>query len=118
MYVIVWFSRSAEERLQRLQAQLKQLEEGSDPEYLKKVRDLKVMMDQRVFVAKVFRDYEKDMANEEFKREKSAAVQQFEAKGMELKECLLNDLHDKRKAYDQYRHNIDLSSSGEQDGFR
>ena len=81
-------------------------------EYLKKAKELKTMMEQRVFVARVFRDYEMDMANEEFRREKDVAVQQFEAKGMELKECLLNDLHDKRKAYDQFRHNIDLSTSG------
>lgn len=92
--------------------QLKQLEEKTDTEYLKKVKDLKTAMEKRMFVAKVFREYEIEMANEEYKREKAAAMQQFEAKGLELKECLLNDLHDKRKAYDQFKHSLDLSTGG------
>lgn len=79
---------------------------------MKKVHDLKVMLEKRRFVAKVFREYELEAANEEYKREKTVAMEQFEAKGMELKECLLNDLHDKRKAYDQYRHSIDLAYGG------
>lgn len=63
-------------------------------------------------MAEVFKQYELEAVQEEYEREKMLAMQQFEAKEMELKECLLNDLQDKKKAYDHYRHNIDLSSGG------
>ena len=70
------------------------------------------MYEKRLFVAEVYKQYELEAANEEYEREKSLAMQQFEAKGLELKECLLNDLQDKKKAYDNYRHNLDLASGG------
>lgn len=88
------------------------MEDGTDPEYLKRVNELKELWKKREFVAEVFKQYELAAAREECEKEKSLATQQFEAKGLELKECLLNDLQDKRKAYDQCRHNMDLSSGG------
>ncbi len=74
------------------------------------MKEFRQMYETRLLIAEVFKHYELEAANEEYEREKSLAEQQFEAKGLELKECLLNDLQDKRKAYDQYRHNMDLSS--------
>lgn len=76
------------------------------------MKELRELYERRVFVAEVFKQYELDEADEEFEREKTLAVQQFEAKGLELKECLLNDLQDKKKAYDSYRHSMDLASGG------
>ena len=100
------------DKVAHLRTQIKQLEDGSDPEYLRRVKELRELCERRVFVAEVFKQYELDETNEEFEREKTLAVQQFEAKGMELKECLLNDLQDKKKAYDSYRHSMDLASGG------
>lgn len=70
------------------------------------------MYEKRVFIAEVYKQYELEAAHEDYEREKALAMQQYEAKELELKECLLNDLQDKRKAYDNYRHNLDLSSAG------
>lgn len=96
----------------QLHTQTKLLEDETDPEYLRRVREMREMYEKRLFVAEVFRQYELEAANEEYERENALALQQFEAKGLELKECLLNDLQDKKKAYDNYRHNTDLSSGG------
>ena len=71
---------------------------------------MKEMYEKRLFVAEVFKQYELDAAKEDYDKEKALATQQFELKGMELKECLLNDLQDKKRAYDNYRHSMDLSS--------
>lgn len=86
------------------------MEDGTDPEYLRRVKQLREVYEKRLFVAEVFKQYELAAATEEYEREKAQAIQQFEAKGLELKECLLNDLQDKKKAYDNYRHNLDLAS--------
>lgn len=100
------------EKVIHLRAQIKQLEDGTDAEYLQRVKEIREMYEKRLFVAEVFKHYELEAANEEYDREKALALQQFEAKGLELKECLLNDLQDKKKAYDSYRHNLDLASGG------
>ena len=72
--------------------------------------ELETIRDNRVFVADVFRQYEVAAVEQEFEREKAIAVQQLEAKRHELKECILQDLQDKRKAYDSYRHGVEVSS--------
>ncbi len=100
------------EKVMQLRLRIKHLEGGSDPEYLRRVKELRDMYERRVFVAEVFKQYELDEANEEYEREKTLAVQKFEVKGLELKECLLNDLQDKKRAYDSYRHSMDLASGG------
>lgn len=95
-----------------LHLQIKQLEDGTDPEYLRRVKEIRDLYEKRLFAAEVFKQYELDEASEEYEREKTLAVHQYETKGLELKECLLNDLQDKKKAYDNYRHNLDLASGG------
>ena len=103
---------SIEDKIQHFHYQIKQLEDGTHSEYLKKVREIRDYYENRLLVAEVFKQYELEVADEEYEREKALAKQQFEAKGLELKECLLNDLQDKKKAYDHYRHNMDLASGG------
>ena len=101
---------SFKEKIAHLRLQIKHLEDGTDPEYLHRVKQMREVYEKRCFVAEVFKQYELEAATEEYDREKAQAIQQFEAKGLELKECLLNDLQDKKKAYDNYRHNLDLAS--------
>ncbi len=96
----------------QLHSQIKMLEDGTDQEYTHRAKELREMYEKRLFVAEVFKQYELEAAKEDYEREKALAIQQFEAKGLELKECLLNDLQDKKRAYDNYRHNMDLSSAG------
>ena len=87
-----------------LRSQLELLRNGSDPDYQLAVRELETVRDNRLFVADVFRQYELAAVEQEFEREKGLAVQQLEAKQQDLKECILQDLQDKRRAYDSYRH--------------
>ena len=103
--------RSVDEKLLLLRGQLKKLKEGIDPDYLSLVEEADRVREKRVFVAQVFREYELAAAQEERDKERESAFQQFESKKMELKECLLHDLQDKKKAYDNYRHNVDLGSA-------
>ena len=102
--------RSLEDKLHSLHSQLDHLRDGSDPDYQQAVRELEAVRDNRLFVADVFRQYELATVEQEFEREKAIAVQQLEAKQQDLKECLLQDLQDKRKAYDSYRHGVEVSS--------
>ena len=104
------FIRSLEDKLCSLRSQLEKLRDGSDPDYQQAVRELETARDNRLFVADVFRQYELAAVEQEFEREKAIAIQQLEAKQQDLKECLLQDLQDKRKAYDSYRHGVEVSS--------
>lgn len=99
-----------EEKLLSLRSQLEHVRNGTDAEFLQAVSELETIRDNRVFVADVFRQYEVAAVEQEFEREKAIAVQQLEAKRHELKECILQDLQDKRKAYDSYRHGVEVSS--------
>ena len=106
----ILFPRSLEDKLSSLRSQLEKLRDGSDPDYQQAVRELETVRDNRLFVADVFRQYELATVEQEFEREKAIAVQQLEAKQQDLKDCLLQDLQDKRKAYDSYRHGVEVSS--------
>lgn len=102
---------SLQEKLSLLCAQLRAVEEGTDSEYLSRIQELKRQRDHRLFVAETFRDYELAMARDEFAHEKESAMLQYEAKKTELKECLLHDLQDKKRAYDNYRNTVELGTS-------
>ena len=70
------------------------------------------MRDKRLFVAEAFCQYELDCAEEEYERERALAVQELEGKKVELKECLMHDLQEKKRAYETYRHSMELGSGG------
>ncbi len=106
--------RSLQEKLSMLRSQLAAIEASTDPEYLSRVAGLEAQRDHRLFVAETFRDYELCVAREQYQREKSFASQQYESKKCELKECLLHDLHDKKRAYDNYRTTVELGAAGKQ----
>ena len=99
-----------EEKLSLLRGQLEQLRKDTDPEYQVAVRQLQSIRENRLFVASVFRQYELSVVQQEFEREKAIAIQQLGMKQQDLKECILQDLQDKRKAYDTYRHGMEVSS--------
>ncbi len=104
--------RSLQEKLSMLRTQLAAIEASTDPEYMCRVAGLETQRDHRLFVAETFRDYELCVASEEYTREKSFASQQYESKKAELKDCLLHDLHDKKRAYDNYRSTVELGAAG------
>ena len=70
------------------------------------------MRDKRLFVAEAFRQYELECAEDEYERERALALRELEEKKAELKECLLHELHEKKKAYETYRHSMELGSGG------
>ncbi|KAL5477171.1 hypothetical protein EMCRGX_G023924 [Ephydatia muelleri] len=101
---------SWEERLSALRLHLKQLEDGSDMEYVRIIKELEEIREERLFVAEVFRDFELQNAIEEHEREKAMTLDELEAKKLELKECLINDMQEKKKAYETFRLTGDLAS--------
>lgn len=104
--------RSLQDKLSVLRCQLGAIQAGSDEEYLSRVTTLTKARDYRLFVAESFQEYELCVAREEYQREKQAALRQFEAKRAELKDCLLHDLQEKKRAYDNYRHTVELGAAG------
>lgn len=102
-----------QEKLALLQSQLCAIEDGTDPEYLTRIREVDKMREHRLFVAETFRDYELAVTTADYNREKETALEQYEAKKLELKDYLLHDLQDKRRAYDNYRNTVELSNPGD-----
>ena len=70
------------------------------------------MRDKRLFVAEAFRQYELECAVDEYERERALALRELEEKKAELKEYLLHELQEKKKAYETYRHSMELGSGG------
>ncbi len=104
--------RCLQDKLSVLRCQLGAIQNGCDDEYLSRVETLTKERNHRLFVAETFRDYELCIAREELEREKLAALNQFDSKRVELKDCLLHDLQEKRRAYDNYRHTVELGAAG------
>lgn len=104
-------SGTFEDKLAALKEQLKRLDDGTDTEYLRRVQEVEEMRDKRLFIADAFRQYELQWAQDEYEREKAVAQQEFESKKLELKECLLHELQEKKRAYETYRHSLELSST-------
>jgi Sin3 histone deacetylase corepressor complex component SDS3 len=101
---------SYKEKIGALKEQLNQIREGTDPEYLKKLNELVDLRDKRLFIAETFRDYELSMAKEEYEREKSQAITECETKRAELKDNLLLDLHEKKKAFENLRSTMEITT--------
>ncbi|CAG2163655.1 unnamed protein product, partial [Oppiella nova] len=79
------------DKLATLKDQLIQLEAGLHPEYVRKIRRLEQLYEERVLLDEVFLAFENERIEREYISEKRSAVREFEERKVELKESLLSE---------------------------
>ncbi|XP_022337531.1 sin3 histone deacetylase corepressor complex component SDS3-like isoform X4 [Crassostrea virginica] len=98
-----------QDKLAHLKKQLQQLEEGTLPEYIKKRKKIDQQYKERIRVNEIWREFELDVVEREYIKEKKASVKDFEEKKIELKENLIVELEEKKKNIENERHSMDLT---------
>uniref|UniRef100_A0A8W8K7B3 Sin3 histone deacetylase corepressor complex component SDS3 n=1 Tax=Magallana gigas TaxID=29159 RepID=A0A8W8K7B3_MAGGI len=67
-----------QDKLAHLKKQLQQLEEGTLPEYIKKRKKIDQQYKERIRVNEIWREFELDVVEREYIKEKKASVKDFE----------------------------------------
>uniref|UniRef100_K1QTM4 Sin3 histone deacetylase corepressor complex component SDS3 n=1 Tax=Magallana gigas TaxID=29159 RepID=K1QTM4_MAGGI len=98
-----------QDKLAHLKKQLQQLEEGTLPEYIKKRKKIDQQYKERIRVNEIWREFELDVVEREYIKEKKASVKDFEEKKIELKKNLIEELEDKKKNIESERNSMDLT---------
>lgn len=97
-------------KLENLKKQLVDLKNEVHPEYLKRVKKLEAEFKERLRLNELYRDYLVQCVEKDYILEKNAAVKEFEEKKTDLRDNLLTDYEDKRKAIDQEHNSMELNS--------
>lgn len=97
------------DKLATLKKQLAQLKEETHPEYLKRLRKIEQLYQERLFMNEVFQCHETERVEREYVQEKKAAVREFEEKKIDLRESLIMELEEKRRMVESERSTIELT---------
>ncbi|XP_048757363.1 sin3 histone deacetylase corepressor complex component SDS3-like isoform X1 [Ostrea edulis] len=98
-----------QDKLAHLKKQLTQLEEGTLPEYIKKRKKIDQQYKERIRINEIWREFELDVVEREYIKEKKASVKDFEEKKIELKENLIVELEEKKRNIENERNSMDLT---------
>ncbi|XP_014467830.1 PREDICTED: sin3 histone deacetylase corepressor complex component SDS3 isoform X1 [Dinoponera quadriceps] len=98
-----------QDKLASLKKQLQQLNDGTHPEYNRKLKRLEAQYRERLSLNIIYRDYLTECVERDYIVEKKAAVKEFEEKKIDLKENLLTDMEEKRKMIESDRHTMELT---------
>ncbi|XP_002735995.1 sin3 histone deacetylase corepressor complex component SDS3-like [Saccoglossus kowalevskii] len=93
-----------QEKLAQLKKQLQNLQDGSHSELNKKLKKLEQNYKDRIRVAEASKMYELEFVEREYIKEKKACIKEFEAKKIELKENLIAELEEKKRAIEILPH--------------
>lgn len=97
------------DKLATLKKQLSQLKEDSHPDYLKRLKRIEQVYQERLFMNEVFQTHEVERVEQEYIHEKKAAVREFEEKKIDLRESLIMELEEKRRMVEAERSTIELT---------
>lgn len=98
-----------QDKLAFLKKQLKQLEDGTLPEFLKRNKKIDQQYRERLKLMEVFKEYELEVIEREYKKEKKLSAKDFEEKKIDLKENLIADLEDKKRSIETERSQLELT---------
>ncbi|XP_077995282.1 sin3 histone deacetylase corepressor complex component SDS3-like [Glandiceps talaboti] len=98
-----------QEKVTQLKKQLQQLQDGTHPELNKKLRKIEQQYKDRVRICDAARMFELEFVEREYIKEKKASVKEFEEKKIDLKENLIAELEEKRRAIEGERHTMELT---------
>ncbi|KAF8785939.1 Sin3 histone deacetylase corepressor complex like protein [Argiope bruennichi] len=99
-----------QDKLANLKKQLKQLEEGVHPDYLKRLKKLEQNYQTRQLLNQVFERVEIERVERDHILEKEAAHKEYEEKKVELRETLISDLEEKKRMIEAERSSMELTS--------
>ena len=97
------------DKLEHLKNQLKQLNDNTLPEYLKRLRRIEATYRERMRISSVIKDLEEDMVEQDFINEKRSAVRECEEQKVFLRDQLISELEDKQRMIEAERHNMELT---------
>ncbi|CAG2201956.1 SAP45 [Mytilus edulis] len=100
-----------QDKLAHLKKQLQQLQDGTLPEYIKKRRKIEQQYKERIRINEIWRDFELEVVEREYIKEKKATAKDFEEKKIDLKESLILEYEDKSKLIESERNSLDLTGS-------
>lgn len=100
-----------QDKLAHLKKQLQQLQDGTLPEYIKKRRKIEQQYKERIRINEIWRDFELEVVEREYIKEKKATAKDFEEKKIELKESLIAEYEDKAKTIEMERHSLELTGN-------
>lgn len=86
--------------LKQFQTQLEQLQDGTHPDFKKAMEELNSHYKERLDRIACYQESETNRIENDFKKEESSAIQEYEERRIELKESLLADLEEKRRMVD------------------
>jgi len=98
-----------QDKLHHLKSQLEELQNGSLPEYTKKLKRLEGTYRERMRICAVIRDLETDMIEQDFLNEKRSAAREFEEQKVFLRDQLIHELEEKQRMIEAERHNMELT---------
>merc|ERR1712241_1005589 len=98
-----------QDKLADLKHQLTKLNNGSLPEWQKKLSKVEKVFKERIRYNEVVRDLEVEMVEQDFIREKKSAFREFEDQKVYLKDQLIAELEEKQKLIETERHNMELT---------
>ncbi|KAK3083902.1 hypothetical protein FSP39_004951 [Pinctada imbricata] len=98
-----------QDKLAHLKKQLAQLEDGTLPEYIKKRRKIDQQYKERLRLNEIWKEYELEIVEREYIKEKKAAAKDFEEKKIDLKESLLIELDEKKRNIENERNSMELT---------
>ncbi|KAG8196243.1 hypothetical protein JTE90_023800 [Oedothorax gibbosus] len=99
-----------QDKLASLKKQLKQLEDGVHPDYMKRFKKLEQQYQARQLWSEVFERVEIERVERDYVLEKEAAHKEFEEKKIEVRENLIADLEEKKRMIEAERSSMELTS--------
>lgn len=100
------------DKLANLKDQLRQLDNGTHPEYVKRIKRVEQMHDERMLLNEAFLAFETERIESEYIHEQRAAVREFEERKSDLKDSLIVELEEKKKMIEAERTSIELTTEG------
>jgi len=98
-----------QQKLSQLKKLLKQLEDATLPEYMKKVKKLENQHRERLRINEIWHKSQEDAIEREYVNDKKNAVKEFEEKKIHLKENLILELEDKRRHIELERVSMEIT---------
>ncbi|XP_015789621.1 sin3 histone deacetylase corepressor complex component SDS3 isoform X2 [Tetranychus urticae] len=103
-------NRMYKDKLSNLEEQLRQLDEGIHPDYVRRIETFEKECQDRLILNEAYLAYETERIEKEFISEQQAALRDFEERKIELKKSLIADLEEKKKIAESERFSLELNS--------
>lgn len=97
------------EKLNLFKSHLKQLLDGTNHDYLRRIKPLEQKYRERLRINDVWRKHQIELMEKDFIVEKCAASKELEEKQIELKDSLLQEMEEKRRCIEAERTSMELS---------